>query len=61
MSRKRKIGNEKETLDTMNENKENLEKKWNRKKNVSFLEILIIKKKFHPAVANLRQNQLELN
>ena len=40
MSRKRKIGNEKESLDTMNENKENLEKKWNRKKNVSFLEIL---------------------
>lgn len=38
MSRKRKIGNEKEAQDKMNENKENLERRWNRKKNVSFAE-----------------------
>ena len=50
MSRKRKIGNEKETREKMNEDKENLEKRWNRKKNVSFLEL----KKFNPAVAKLR-------
>ena len=40
MSRKRKIGNEKETQDKMNGNKENLEKRWSRKKNVSFLELV---------------------
>ena len=40
MSRKRKTGNEKEAQDKMDENKENLEKRWNQKKNVSLSEFL---------------------